>query len=284
MGNTDFYLKITQIELARRLYLCFMQIEMRFPMALISDLVSAIAEVEGLPEATVSLAARYAREAGYLSTGARGRNAPRATVTDCANLLIAVNGSGCIVKDAPKAVEMFRNLLCHAPHGSRTPRPGLGIEYGAIEHDQLRFIDRHGAATFGEILESVIDRCIGGEMEAFMMSEASKYLGEPYFEKARAELGDDAKALAERAVESCKGLINLDTVAITIEFYRPMPHARLVIDRSVGGDRELIAGASFIVNVHDLMAGNFKNIGGGDRRERTAIGYRTLMKIAEVMS
>ena len=252
-------------------------------MALISDLVSAIAEVEGLPEATVGLAARYAREAGYLSTGARGRNAPRATVTDCANLLIAVNGSGCTVKDAPQAVEMFRNLLCHAPHGSRTTT-GIGIEYGKIEHDQLRFLDRHGSATFGEILESIIERCIGGEMQSFMMDEASKYIGDKYLEKARTDLCDDEKAIAERIVESCKSFIALGTVAITIEFHRPSPHARLVIDRSVGGDRELIAGASFIVNVDDMMAGKFKNIGGGDRRERTAIGYRTLMKIAEVMS
>ena len=133
-------------------------------MALISDLVSAIAEVEGLPEESVNLVARYAREAGYLSQGARGRNAPRATVADAANLLIAVNGSGCVVKEAPQAVELYRDLICHAPHGSRTSTDG-GVAYGKIEPDELRFLDRHGVATFGEMLESIIDRFVGGELD-----------------------------------------------------------------------------------------------------------------------
>lgn len=251
-------------------------------MALISDLVSAIAEVEGVPEETVNLVARYTREAGYLSQGARGRNAPRATVTDAANLLIAVNASGCIVKDAPRAVHLYRDLLCHAPHGSRTVR-GIGIEYGAIEHDQLRFLDRHGEATFGEMLESVIERFVGGEMEMFMMGEAVKYIPEAAYKKAVEDFGDDKQKIAERVIEGCKSFLMLGTIAFNIEFYRPMPHAKIVIDRSIGGDRELIAGASFVVNVDDMMAGKFKNIGGGDRREHTAIGYRTLMKIAEVM-
>ncbi len=251
-------------------------------MALISDLVSAIAEAEGIPEATVNLIARFTREAGYLSTGARGRNAPRATVRDCANLLIAVNGSGCVVKDAPKVIDGFRNLLCHAPHGVREVRPGLGVEYGPIEPDELRFLDRHGSTTFGELLESVIDRFIGRELEMFMMGEAAKYLGDNFVKRSAEELGDNHVALAQRIAAACKSHLNLGTVAFTIEFRRPNPGASITIDRSMLGNRELIAGVSFITNTDDLAAGRIKHV-DGDRRERTTIGYRTLSAIAHVM-
>ncbi len=250
-------------------------------MALVSDLVSAIAEAEGIPQATVNLVARYTREAGFLSQGARGRNAPRATVADCANLLIAVNGSGCTVKKAPKAVEMFRRLRLHAPHGSRTTT-GIGVAYTKIDPDELRFLDRHGAATFGEVLESIVDRFIGGELAMFMKGEASKYLGDEFFEKAVKEIGDNPRALAERVATACEMFLRLGTVGFTLEFHRPNPFVRLVIDRQIGPDRELIAGASFIVDVGDLEARRIKSF-EGDRHERTVIGYRTLMKVAEVM-
>jgi hypothetical protein len=250
-------------------------------MALISDLVSAIAEVEDIPEATVNLVARYIREAGYLSTGARGRNAPRATVADAANLLIGVNGSGCVVKDAPKAVESFRALICHAPHGSRAAH-SIGVEYGAIQNDQLRFLDRHGATTFGEMMESIVDRFVGGELSSFMMDEASKYLPRKFYDKAEEDLGDDLHAIAKRVAESCDGLLRLDTVSFNIEMHRPNAAAGITVDRSVGGSRELLAGVSFIIDVDDLMSGRIKR-NNGDRKDRTVIGYSTLMKVAEVL-
>lgn len=251
-------------------------------MALISDLVSAIAEVENLPEETVNLVARYTREAGYLSQGARGRNAPRATVTDAANLLIAVNASGCIVKDAPRAVELYRDLVCHAPHGRRTVR-GVGVEYSKIDQDELQFLDRHGDATFGEMLESMIERFIGGELPIFMMREAQNYLTEEFYHKIVAEVGEaDKVALANKIAEACGLLVSTGTVAIKVEFGRPLPHARIVIDRANGPERELIAASSFIVHADDLMTGKVKQF-EGDRRERTSFGYRTLMKIADVM-
>jgi hypothetical protein len=250
-------------------------------MALISDLVSAIAEVEGIPEATVTVLARYAREAGYLSQGARGRNAPRATITDCANLLTIVNGSGCVLKDTAKVIEQFRGLRLHAPHGSRT-QTGLGVEFTRIDPDKLRFLDRHGAATFGEVLESIIERFIGGELEMFMNDQASKYLGDKFIEKAAKECGDDPKAVAARVAESCKGLLYLGVIGFRLEFHRPNPFVRLVIDRAVGGDRELIAGASFIVDA-DVMEKSTGWKFEGDLHEQKNIGYRTLMKIAEVM-
>jgi hypothetical protein len=249
-------------------------------MALISDLVSAIADVEGVPEATVALAARYAREAGFLSQGARGRNAPRATVADCANLLIAVNASGCLVKDAPQAIEIYRRLRLHVAHGGRSERL-QSVEYQAIEHDELRFLRNSEGRSFGEVLEAIIERFIGGELETFMMGEASKYLHEPFYEKAAEDLGNNAKAVAERVVDSCRRLLRLGTVRFDISFHRPAPYAELTVSRSVGSAKETLAGASFIISDEDLDAERGNS--GGDRRDVTSIGYATFMKIAEVM-
>lgn len=249
-------------------------------MALISDLVSAIAKAEGMPEATVALAARYAREAGFLSQGARGRNAPHATVADCANLLIAVNASGCTVKDAPKAIENYRRLRIHAPHGSRDVRPSATV-YSKIEHDKLRFLEcRDG--TFGEVLESIIDRFVGGELKSFMKDEASKYLGDEFLQKMVEEHRVDPKAAAAEVLRATDNMLQLGVVNFEICFYRPTPFARLTVERSIGGATESLAGATFVVTVEDVEAGRIMR-GNGDRRDETAFGYRTFMSIAKAM-
>lgn len=245
-------------------------------MALISDLVAAIAEAEGIPEARVAVIARYTREAGFLSQGARGRNAPHATLTDCANLLIAVNAGGCVAQDAPQAVELYRGLGSFAPHGSRAII-GRNVEYKDIETAELQFLKR--AATFGEILESVIDRFVGGELERFMKDEALKYLDDAYFQRLTAEVGDDKRELALHVMKSCENLLRLGTVSFRIEFFGPYPSARIVVDRSIGPDRELIAGVRFVSSGEPELADKM----AGDRRDSTSIGYRTLMKISEVM-
>lgn len=250
-------------------------------MALISDLVTAIAEAEGLPEATVGLVARYTREAGYLSQGARGRNAPRATITDAANLIIALNAGGCVAKDAPQAVERYRDLICHAPHSFRSTSE-LGTEYGRIKPDELRFLDRHASATFGELLESAIDRFVGGELEMFMKGQASEFLGSRFFEETMAEVGNDAKAIATRVGEATDRLLNLGTVAFTLEFHRPNAFARILVERSGEVSRDRLAGVSFIVDADTLMSGQIKQF-DGDRSERTKIGYPTLKKVADVL-
>lgn len=69
-------------------------------MALLSKLVSVIAEVEGIEESFVISAARYLREAGYITQAGRGRGAAHMQSKDAIALLIAVNASS-IAKDAP---------------------------------------------------------------------------------------------------------------------------------------------------------------------------------------
>ena len=78
-------------------------------MASIADLVRIVASVEGFEENFVSVYARSAREAGFISHHGRGRNAARMTVNDAANLLIAVNASP-LAKEVPATIRIFGSL------------------------------------------------------------------------------------------------------------------------------------------------------------------------------
>ncbi|WP_331299199.1 hypothetical protein [Methylobacterium oryzae] len=107
-------------------------------MALLSDLVRIVAEVEGLEEVSVGIFARAAREAGFISQGGRGRSAAKMTARDAVNLLIAVNGCS-LARDVPEMVEIIRNLPV------AEVAEGISVDVG-----------REGA-TFGSDLELLIN-------------------------------------------------------------------------------------------------------------------------------
>jgi hypothetical protein len=79
-------------------------------MALLSELVKIVAEVEGLDEVSVGIFARQAREAGHIKQGGRGRSAAKMDTEDAANLLIAVNACA-LAKDVATGVSTYRSLL-----------------------------------------------------------------------------------------------------------------------------------------------------------------------------
>ncbi len=56
----------------------------------IGPLISLLSSTYGVPEATTVLIARALREAGFLTTGARGVNAPEMTMRDVARLTLAL--------------------------------------------------------------------------------------------------------------------------------------------------------------------------------------------------
>jgi hypothetical protein len=78
-------------------------------MATLSDLVTALAGVTGLPEPTVFAYGRFARQAGLISQKGRGRSAASMSVTDATNLLIAV-GATDVTREAGTAIKTFRSL------------------------------------------------------------------------------------------------------------------------------------------------------------------------------
>lgn len=128
-------------------------------MAFFNDLVRVIAAAEGMDEMTVAGIGQYAREAGYITKGGRGRSAARMTARDASALLIAVNGAG-PAKDAAAAVAAFSDLSCTIDNLKGGPFAELAeMKFGeAFEHLVASHVP--GADTvrpFDVALTSLID-------------------------------------------------------------------------------------------------------------------------------
>src|SRR5262245_1968147 len=89
-------------------------------MATLSDLVEVLAAVEGLDRSSVALNARLVREAGFIKTGGRGGSAAKMSVTDAANLIIAVNASKAVA-DSAKTVATYGALRMLGHDRARSP-------------------------------------------------------------------------------------------------------------------------------------------------------------------
>jgi hypothetical protein len=112
-------------------------------MALLSELVKAVAKVEGADEVSVGTFARAAREARLISQKGRGRGAAQMTSRDAANLLIAFNGSA-QAKDVRKRVPKLRAL------------PVASSNAGLLRRRDVREL-LAGEMSFGNWLEWLIE-------------------------------------------------------------------------------------------------------------------------------
>jgi len=252
-------------------------------MALVSDLVEAIAEVEDLPLPSVQMVARHLRESGFLSTGARGRNAPAATVTDAANLLIAVNANGGVVKDAPTTVLKYRGLILHSSDGDLlyqwktegTSRARINAPFDAVGF--LR--DRN--LTLGTALETLVDGFSSGEIPTLFKTLSKSLWGRSFRELAVNRFGDDEEAIAKWVSDNCESYIG-DVLGIDLTFSRPTQNAELRVGYNDGGEKMTALEAKFIQNANRSMDGYYRK-SSGDRYERTSIGYKTLLKVGTVL-
>jgi hypothetical protein len=92
------------------------------------EMVSVVAKVLGLPEATVVVHDRNLAVAGLRSKGGRGRSAARMTASDAASLLIVVTASS-LVKNTVETWHDYAHLLAEksvltAPDGFRFNEEG----------------------------------------------------------------------------------------------------------------------------------------------------------------
>lgn len=78
-------------------------------MATLSQLVAAIATVEGIDAERVAAIARAVREHGLIRTSGRGSSAAQMSEPDAANLLIAANTAD-TARTAPGAIKEYRAL------------------------------------------------------------------------------------------------------------------------------------------------------------------------------
>jgi hypothetical protein len=121
----------------------------------IPQLVSDYALRFNLEPVLVAGVARYLREAGLLSQGGRGVNAPDATPLDAARLLIPfmVGGVAMKAKDAPDVVRDFGNLT-----HSRTFLLDRETGRDVIQHDQTT-----PPATLEQAIAKIIEELHGEE-------------------------------------------------------------------------------------------------------------------------
>jgi hypothetical protein len=251
-------------------------------MALVSELAAAIAGVEGIQPATMDLLARHVREAGFLTTGPRGRNAPPATVADAVNILIAANAGGGIVRYAPDAIPLYRRLVSTGGYRGFEAR-GAGVEYFPIDEDPLTFLNE--PATLGDTLQTIVEKFMseGAEsLSVYLIKRALMDFPPGVAEYAKSNYLDENERLAflhEHAVSALKAETE---VKFHLTFYRPNPRAELRVSTR-GHD---LAFVNFHMSGADLTeaehAGRFR-AWDGDRREAVTIGYRTFSKIADVL-
>lgn len=116
----------------------------------IGPFINLISETFGVPENTTTVVARALREAGWLTSGARGVNAPDMTATDAARLSLAL-----LTGEPPSTVveefEFIRTLQCKdpVPADTVTETDQLG-ERHTIEELMIALIEALGSPGWRE--------------------------------------------------------------------------------------------------------------------------------------
>jgi hypothetical protein len=185
-------------------------------MATLSDLVKTLSGVTSIPEATIFAYRRFAREAGFISQGVRGKGAATMSFRDAANLLIAVAGTA-VTREAGITIERFRqmkgtvyafNLECKvinwlAPLGIKNTEPDVTIR-----------------KSFGETLEFLIEQAHGG-LHRFLSSIPSVTLADNHG-PSQPEVLLSAR-VDEILKKAAKGTVEKIPAVMKIEFDRSTP-------------------------------------------------------------
>jgi hypothetical protein len=98
--------------------------------------ITLLSETYGLPESSVAAVARVMREAGWLTTGARGVNAPEMTYVDAARLTLALL-SGEPPSKVVEEFEFLRSLEAKAPPPASGFTTGSGLDKAHCLEDAL---------------------------------------------------------------------------------------------------------------------------------------------------
>jgi hypothetical protein len=226
-------------------------------VALLSDLVKAVAKVEGMEEVRVGLFARAAREANLITQKGRGRGAAHMSVEDAANLLIAVNACA-LAKEVSSKVPIYRDLRLEWRHEDWIDTPAV----------------RDITST---------ERSLGEEI-AFLIELALPEAGGP---SPLAQRLEQSYRKADAAY-AAKWKVEFPSPEFEIEFTRPNPWVSfcLVVPAASGRKakqntmfaRYEICKANYAPAYVDNRRGDTR-----DRRETTVITDRTLTEVARVL-
>lgn len=218
-------------------------------MALLSELVTAIASVEGLEESFVTGVARYLREAGLISQAGRGRGAAKMTYADAAALLIGVNATT-LAKDAP---EVVRDLLDFKWEDKR-------LEHGVL----AEVIKERSDGLFDWVLQRSEHGYMGrGRLGTFL--ERLVYSAVPIS-------GENSRLSSE---------VCSDEITFTITFHKP--NMRVQFSYSYFWASEDDAEGE-IYESGEFLPLNPRPQLPGDRREEVTITAKTILEVGRVLA
>lgn len=254
-------------------------------MALVSELASAIADVEGIPQKSMDVIVRHARESGFISTGARGRNAPPATVSDAVNIILAANAGGPVLIATPVAIPLYRRL--ETLGGYRSARfTDIGKEYLKIEDSFLHFLAE--PTSFGEALENIVERfvavAVDHSLETYLTGLAGDLSG--LNDTIRSIRAVDDKAVSQLGDAWQRTKEHLDSgfnVRFEVTFFRPMPSASIFVIKG----NDILAQVDFTLANRDLRAlaksGSVNAWSKIGRKESVTIDYRVFSRIGDIL-
>lgn len=230
-------------------------------MALLSALVKAIADVEGIDEVQVGWVARHLREAGHITQAGRGRGAAHMSNSDAANLLIGVNAATG-AKNAAEAVGLYRSLPCGRANLLKKTKLSDAFKIGQ---------------DFGRSLEKLLElaSCDGSAPSEL---ERSVFAGSHFF---RCIATDQFEDLIRRHSSSFA-----ETFSTEITFSRPYPNVSVLITDNVVRDVE---GRSILNEEAPISEVEFWNRSAkfplnADRDERIRISFNTLLTVGNILT
>ena len=145
----------------------------------IGPFIHLISTTYGLPESSVAFVARVMREAGWLTTGARGVNAPEMTATDAARLTLALL-SGQPPGTAVSEFEFLRTLEATDPYPEHTFTANTSLATNHSFEDALVWlfslssashrVREHGQTILGDFYWPYISVSVDGSARAAQFS------------------------------------------------------------------------------------------------------------------
>lgn len=147
-------------------------------MPTLNELKLAMEQALGDPNLRAEVYARPLRKAKLLTTGGRGSSTPQVSVTDCANLLIAIMAPGYAIH-AAEAVKQYRSLelMRRKPAGSRgqrTSRPRMRQDLETLPLDRIREVH-----LLGQTIELLLLRAADGSLRRQLKEWGNKQSDQP---------------------------------------------------------------------------------------------------------
>jgi hypothetical protein len=224
-------------------------------MGVISDLVRAVAEIEGLNETAVGVFARAAREAGFITHKGRGRHAAQMTLRDGANLLIAANASA-LAKDVPDVISRLSAL-----RPERADVLSSADQFSSINSEETRL---------GQAIETLLEMCLPREGGGSEMQDALE---------ATIRQVDRRRAAKEG--------LSLGKARVEIKFHHPAMAVEIAVKSPIVLTSEKPAWV-FYANTLELRYVAEEAITPSsidiDRSDTVLITHRTLMRVAQALA